>query len=136
MKKSLLIFTLILGSSLVSFGQKTEKKTTIDAYSQELDEMEKVNPGKLALIEKYKEHGLLIMEAQGEPKNTVTVNQIPLRDKGKSLTIKEFLKLSKSKKFNPYVLAWFPGVERQSFRLEGTQYIVIIPSQKDLNRTK
>ena len=136
MKKSILIIALLAGFQAVAQETGVEKVTSIESYASQLSEMQISNPGKFELVQKYGDHKLTIIERINDPKNLQVVAEIPLRKKGTSLTIAEFLILSKEENFNPYILAWFPSIERQYFRLEGTDFLVVIPSQKDLNQKR
>ena len=98
------------------------------------ENLNKSNPGKLALLQKYAETGFFVLQGDLKIKNIERIQEIPLREKGKVISPNEFVQIIENNTYNPLVFAWLPGIEPQVYQLAETGYFICIPSQKQLDR--
>lgn len=108
------------------------EKIQIDQFQTELLEIKQSKPSKYALLDAYIAKGVQIVHLENANNKAVVLSEIPLKDKTQHISISDFLYYAQNFELNPYVFVWRPQTQRQIFRLEGTDYYVVIPAQSDL----
>lgn len=92
------------------------------------------NPGKFNFLLKYATTGFIVLNGNIKAKDVIELNTIPLHEKGKTLSIEDFLSILENEIYNPLIFEWIPGVNPQMYKLGTTDYFICIPSQKQLER--
>jgi hypothetical protein len=130
----LLFFTFFLN---LSFGQTETDvyKKINDVYGKNYAEQLAItNPGKLQVLKKYASTGFIVLNGNVSAKDVITINEIPLREKGVTMSIENFVFLLLNETYNPLVFEWTPDMLPRVYRLNSTDYYICIPSQKQLER--
>ena len=121
----------------LSFGQtdNLEVERINDVYGENYAEHLKLsNPGKFGYLLKYASTGFIVLHGNIKTKDVIKIENVPLHEKGKSLSIDEFLYIINNEVYNPLVFEWIPGIQPNVYKLGDTDYFICIPSQKQLDR--
>jgi hypothetical protein len=135
MKISLFLPLLVLFQ--LAFGQtgNVELNRINEVYGENYAEnLKESNPGKLDFLMKYASTGFIVLHDNIKTKGVVEIEHIPLHEKGKTVSIEEFLNILNNEQYNPLVFEWIPGMQPQIYKLGNTNYFICIPSQKQLDR--
>lgn len=130
----LLIITMLLN---MSFGQSelASVQKINEVFGEDYAENLAIsNPGKLQILQKYATTGFIVLNGNVSTKNVVVINEVPLREKGATMSIEDFVFLLLNEAYNPLLFEWTPGIYPAVYNLESTDYFICIPSQKQLER--
>ncbi len=134
MKNYLLISLTFV--TLQLFGQtKADIERINEAYGDNYaEELAISNPGKFQILAKYSETGFIVLQGDIRTKNVVEINEVPLRKKGETIGIKEFVYILQNETYNPLNFEWIPGIHPMVYKLASTDYFICVPSQEQLER--
>lgn len=132
--KKLLAFCAVFVCTFSVLGQTNGASMIKSVYGENhYNEMVSTNPGQIELLEKYAVHGFHIVDAEDKYNAFPELNEISLRAKSNStITIQSFLQIYNSGSFNPLNYGFFPGAETQIFRLQGTDFVIVIDNQSSI----
>lgn len=133
MKKLLAFCALCVCASTV-FGQSSATTMIKDVYGEShYSEMLTSNSGKLELLEKYALHGFHVVASEDKYDSFPELTEVALRSKVTStVSVQSFLQAYNSGSFNPLMYSFFPGSEAQVFRLQGTDWVILIDNQETI----
>ncbi|MDG1332785.1 MAG: hypothetical protein P8P74_10665 [Crocinitomicaceae bacterium] len=132
--KKLLALCAILVCTFPILGQTDGVSMIKSVYGENhYNEMVSTNPGQIELLEKYAVYGFHVVDAEDKYDVFPELTEVPLRSKSNnSITIQAFLQAYNSGNFNPLNYSFFPGKEIQVFRLQGTDFVILIDNQSNI----
>lgn len=127
---------ILIVSSFLAFGQsKTNYEHVNEAFGEMYaEELAKSNPKKLEYLTKYAETGFIVLNGNIKTKNVIEIDVIPLREKGETINIDEFVYILQNESYNPLTFEWTPGIQPRVYKLAETKYFICVPSQQQLER--
>ncbi len=131
-----LLFSFLFFFCFNAFSQNDSSTVQVnEAFGENYaEELAISNPGKLALLKKYAETGFIVLNGNIKTKNVIEITEIPLRMKGQTLPIDEFVYILQNETYNPLTFEWIPGIQPKVYKLASTNYFICVPSQQQLER--
>lgn len=135
--KALLVTLVLLVTGTCAFGQVMSigEQKVLDVYGQnQFNEMKANNPGMLAVLGGFAEHGFSIEQNTNPKYNSAEqLTQVPLRSKtGDAIPVQDFITAYTGGNFNILNYGFMPSKTTQVYRLQGTDYLLVIDRQETI----